>query len=459
MNHSLSRVTRSIASCCAVLSLAAASVHAFAQAPNLAYDLILQNGHVIDDKNHVDSVMDVAIKDGKIAKVAPHIAASDALKAIDVHGLYVTPALIDIHVHVYAGTGERGSYAGDNSLPPDGFTFRNGVTTVVDAGCSGYKNFEDFKQRIIDRSKTRVLAMLNIVGSGMRGDKYEQNLNDMDGEATAEMALKHPDTIVGIKTAHFAGPEWKPVEQAVIAGTKANIFVMVDFGVDHPESRPLYDLLNKKLRPGDIYTHMYSGLRHEQDATTKGPSEAFIDGRKRGIFFDAGTGGGSFRFSLAVPMVKDGFIPDSLSTDLHIGSMNSATKDELNVASKMMAIGLSLQQVVAEMTSHPAHEIKREGLGNLSVGSVADVAVLRLEEGHFGFTDMDNVRVDGTKKLVDELTIKDGKIVYDLNGIEARKYGDAPGKYEKYDSRWTTFAPRGPDMHGTKPTPADNNRH
>jgi dihydroorotase len=459
MNRPLYRMTRTIASCCAVLSLAAASVHAFAQAPNFAYDLLLQNGHVIDDKNHIDSVMDVAIKNGKIAKVAPHIATSDALKTINVNGLYVTPGLIDIHVHFYTGTGERGSYAGDNSLPPDGFTFRNGVTTVVDAGCSGWKNFEDYKQRIIDRSKTRILVMLNIVGSGMRGDKYEQNMADMDGEATAKMALKYKDTVVGIKTAHFAGPEWKPVEQAVIAGTKANIPVMVDFGVDHPESRPLYDLLNKKLRPGDIYTHMYSGLRHEQDPVTKGPSKAFIDGRKRGIFFDAGTGGGSFRFSLAVPMVKDGFIPDSLSTDLHIGSMNSATKDELNVASKMMAIGLTLQQAVAEMTSHPAHEIKREEFGNLSVGSVADVAVLRLEQGHFGFTDMDNVRVDGTKKLVDELTIKSGKIVYDLNGIEARKYGEPKGKYEQYDSTWTTFAPRGPDMHGTKQTPSDNNRH
>jgi dihydroorotase len=459
MNRPLYRMTRTIASCCAVLSLAAASVHAFAQAPNFAYDLLLQNGHVIDDKNHIDSVMDVAIKNGKIAKVAPHIAVSDALKTINVNGLYVTPGLIDIHVHFYAGTGERGSYAGDNSLPPDGFTFRNGVTTVVDAGCSGYKNFEDYKQRIIDRSKTRILVMLNIVGSGMRGDKYEQNLADMDGEATAKMALKYKDTVVGIKTAHFAGPEWKPVEQAVIAGTKANIPVMVDFGVDHPESRPLYDLLNKKLRPGDIYTHMYSGLRHEQDLVTEGPSKAFIDGRKRGIFFDAGTGGGSFRFSLAVPMVKDGFIPDSLSTDLHIGSMNSATKDELNVASKMMAIGLTLQQAVAEMTSHPAHEIKREEFGNLSVGSVADVAVLRLEQGHFGFTDMDNVRVDGTKKLVDELTIKSGRIVYDLNGIEARKYGEPKSKYEQYDSTWTTFAPRGPDMHGTKQTPSDNNRH
>ncbi|WP_263379694.1 amidohydrolase/deacetylase family metallohydrolase [Granulicella paludicola] len=434
---------------CAICFLSPASL-ALAQSGLPVYDLLLHGGHVLDDKNHVDGVMDVATKDGKIAKVASHIDPKDALKTIDVTGLYVTPGLIDLHVHVYNGTGERGSYAGDLSVPPDGFTFRNGVTTVVDAGCSGWKNFEDFKQRIIDRSKTRVLAMLNIVGSGMRGDKYEQNTADMDGAATAKMALKYPGLVVGIKTAHFAGPEWTPVEQAVIAGTQANIPVMVDFGVDRP-TRPLYDLLTKKLRPGDIYTHMYSGLRQEQDPVTLGPSKAFIEGRKRGIFFDVGTGGGSFKWSLAVPMVKDGFLPDSISTDLHVTSMNSATKDLLNVTSKMMAIGVPLKDAIAEITSHPAHEVKRDDLGNLSEGSVADIAVLRVEKGHFGFTDMQNLRVNGSEKLVDELTVKDGKIVYDLNGIEALPWtAKAPiDPNAKYASRWTSFAPVPPDSHGT----------
>jgi dihydroorotase len=428
---------KSMVGCCVALSLFAATA-AFTQTPS--YDLLLQGGHVLDAKNHIDAAMDVAIKDGKVAKVAPHIASSDALKTVDAKGLYVTPGLIDIHVHVYNGTGERDSYAGDNSVPPDGFTFRVGVTTVVDAGCSGWKNFEDFKQRIIDRSKTRVLAMLNIVGSGMRGPNYEQNTSDMDGVATAKMALKYPQTIVGIKTAHFEGPEWTPVEQAVIAGTRAKIPVMVDFGVDRP-TRPIYDLLNKKLHPGDIYTHMYSGLRQEQDPVTLGPSKALIDGRKRGIYFDTGTGGGSFKWSLAVPMVKDGFIPDSISTDLHIGSMNSATKDMLNVASKMMAIGLTLNQAVTQMTANPAHEIRRDDLGNLSVGSVADVAVLRLEKGTFGFTDMVNTRVDGNEKLICEMTIKDGKIVYDLNGISTNAWNAPADPHADEASRWTTFAP------------------
>jgi dihydroorotase len=419
---------------CSALVLAASG--AVAQ-PLPAYDLLLRGGRVIDAKNNIDAVMDVAIKDGRIAKVAPGLAASDAIKSIDVRGMVVAPGLIDLHTHNYTGTGERGSYAGDLSVRPDGFTFRTGVTTVIDAGCAGWRNFEDFKDRIIDRSKTRILAMLNIVGAGMRGGKYENNTFDMDGEATAKMAARYPGLIIGIKTAHFEGPEWIPVEQAVIAGTKANIPVMVDFGADRP-TRPLYDLLTKKLRPGDIYTHMYSGLRQEQDPKTLGPSRGFIEGRARGIYFDAGTGGGSFKFSLAVPMIKQGFKPDSLSTDLHVGSMNSATKDILNVASKFMAIGMSLPEVVAGMTAHPAREIRHEELGNLSVGSVADVAVLSIQKGRFGFTDMVNGKVEGTQKLVAEMTLKDGKIVYDLNGLEALAW-DAPQGDIRNDSRWTAY--------------------
>ncbi len=385
------------------------------------YDLLLSGGHVIDARNHVDAVMDVAIKDGQVARVAPNLKSGDAARVIDVGGLVVAPGLIDLHVHVYNGTGERNSYAGDLSVQPDGFTFRNGVTTVIDAGCSGWRNFEDFKDRIIDRSQTRVLAMLNIVGNGMRGGKWEQDTTDMDGGATARMAARYPKVIVGIKTAHFAGPEWIPVEQAEIAGNRANLPVMVDFGADRP-TRPLYDLLTKKLRPGDIYTHMYSGLRQEQDPLTLGPSKAFVEGRARGIYFDTGTGGGSFKWSLAVPMVRQGFRPDSISTDLHVGSMNGATQDILNVASKMMAIGLSLSEVIADMTAHPAHQIRHDELGNLSPGAVADIAVLSIQTGKFGFTDMDNRRVDGTRKLVAELTLKDGKIVYDLNGRGAEPW-------------------------------------
>jgi dihydroorotase len=420
---------------CGVLAAALA-----ATAPAQTYDLLLQGGHVIDAKNGLSDVRDVAIKDGAIAAIAPHIDAAQAVKAVNVAGLWVTPGLVDIHVHVFAGTGERGSYAGDNSLYPDGFTFRAGVTTVADAGCSGWRNFEDFKEHVIDRSKTRVLAFLNIVGAGMRGARFENNLADMDPAPAAEMALKHKDVIVGFKTAHYAGPEWIPVEHAVEAGSKAGIPVMVDFGDDHPE-RPLAELVTKKLRPGDIYTHCYSGLRHELDDSGS-VNPGMIEGRRRGVIFDVGHGGGSFAWRVAVPAMKQGFIPDSISTDLHIGSMNAGMKDMLNVMDKFLALGMSLDEVVRRSTWNPAREIHREELGNLSVGAPADVAVLRLAEGRFGFTDMYGARLAGTRRLECELTLRNGKVVYDLNGLTRPDWTTLPPDYTRTgDARWDAVTP------------------
>ena len=403
------------------------------------YDLLIQGGHVIDPRNGISAVQDVGIQGGKIAAVAPHLDPKDALKTVSAAGLYVTPGLVDIHVHVYTETGERNSYAGDNSLPPDGFTFRVGVTSVADAGCSGYRNFEDFKQRIIDRSKTKVFAFLNIVGNGMRGAKYEDDLTDMEAAPAAEMAKRYKGLIVGFKTAHYAGPEWTPVEHAVEAGTMAGIPVMVDFGTDHPE-RPLADLVTKKLRPGDIYTHCYSGLRHELIDGKVNPG--MIEGRKRGVIFDVGHGGGSFAWRIAVPAIRQGFLPDSISTDLHIGSMNTGMKDMLNLMSKFLALGLSLDDVILRSTWNPAKEIHHEELGNLSVGSPADVAVLRLENGRFGFTDMYGARMDGTRKLTCEMTVLNGRVVYDLNGISRPEWTTLPPNYTAVgDPAWDALNP------------------
>ena len=406
------------------------------------YDLLLKGGHVIDGKNSINAVRDVAVKDGKIAAVAQNIPASSAAKTVDVSGLYVSPGLIDIHVHVYAGTGERGSYAGDNSVYPDGFTFRTGVTTVGDAGSAGWRNFEDFKDRVIDRSRTRVLAFLNIVGHGMRGGNFEQDLSDMNGKLTGEMALKHKGLIVGIKSAHFAGPEWKPYEEAVKAASMADIPVMIDYGSRRTE-RPLYELLTKVLRPGDIYTHAYSGLRGEQEDAGAGPSKAMLEGRKRGVFFDAGHGGGSFTWRVAVPLVKAGFVPDSISTDLHIGSMNAGMKDMLNVVNKFVAMGMSVNDVLVRSTWNPARQIKREDLGHLSTGAIADVAVFRMEKGNFGFVDMHGAKLTGNQKLTCEMTFKDGKVVYDLNGMTRESWDKLPSNYQHQgDPRWDGAAGR-----------------
>lgn len=378
------------------------------------YDLVLKGGHVIDPKNGIDAVRDVAIKDHKIAEVAEHIEAGPGAKLVDVSGFYVTPGLVDIHVHAYAGTGERHSYVGDHGVYPDGFTLRSGVTTAVDAGSSGWRNFPDFKDKVIDRSITRILAFINIVGSGMR-PQYEQKLDEMDAQAAAAQALKYPRVIVGIKTAHYDGPEWTPVERAVQAGTIANIPVMVDFGTFRPE-RPYEELVSNKLRPGDISTHMYLDDVPMLDAQGKVRPYLF-EARKRGIIFDVGHGGGSFLFRTAALAIQQHFVPDSISTDLHNDSMNSGMKDMLNVMSKVLNLGVPLKDVIRMSTSNPAHEIKHDELGNLSVGSDADVAVLNLEKGNFGFVDTYGARMVGDEKLTCELTVRDGRVVWDLNGI------------------------------------------
>jgi dihydroorotase len=399
------------------------------------YDLLLTGGHVVDAKNQLSAVRDVGIQGGRIAEVASHIDPAKAAKVVDVSGLYVTPGLVDIHVHVYASTGVKGAYSGDNSVYPDGFTFRSGVTTVADAGSSGWRNFPDFKEHIIDRSHTRVFAFLNIVGYGMGGGKIEQNLDDMDPKATAEQAEKYKGIVVGVKTAHYTGPDWTPVERAVEAGTAANIPVMVDFGEFRPE-RPYQELVTKKLRPGDISTHMYLDAVPMLDDSGKVQPYLF-EARKRGVIFDVGHGAGSFLFRQAVPAVQQGFVPDSISTDLHISSMNAGMKNMLNVMSKFLNIGMALDDVIARSTWNPAREIKHEEVGHLSVGALADIAVLRLEHGSFGFVDVYGARMRGSQKLVCEVTIREGKVVYDLNGITREDWDNLGAKYKAQgDASW-----------------------
>ncbi len=422
-----------------VLSVAASCL--LAAQPH--YDLLLKGGHVIDPKNRISAVRDVAISNGKVAAVAAGIDASLATKTVDASGLYITPGLVDIHTHLYTYTGNHGSRADDHAIVPDSFAPREGVTTMVDAGSSGWRNFDDFKTRIIDHSRTRVLGFVNIVGHGLRGGKYEQDLSDMDGKVTGEFALKYKELIVGVKSAHFAGPEWKPYEQAVIAGNIAKIPVMIDYGSNRPE-RSISDLFAKVLRPGDIYTHMYSGLRGEQ-AGNGGPSQAMADGRRRGIIFDVGHGNGSFLWRIAVPLMKAGFVPDSISTDMHTASMNTSMKDFLNVMGKFLAMGMDMDALIMRSTWNPAREIKHEELGNLSVGSVADVAVLRLEKGKFGFVDMNGARMDADQRLVCELTVRAGRVLYDLNGITRERWDKLPGGYKRQgDPSWDGYLGRRP---------------
>ncbi len=393
-----------------------------------SYDLLLKGGHVIDAKNKINAPMDVAVLDGKIAKVAPNIPPAEARQVADVKGLYVTPGLVDIHVHVYAGTGIRQAYTGDLSVYPDPMSFRTGVTTMVDAGTAGHRVFADFKQRVIDRAKTRVLAFLNIVGGGM-GPDGEDDAKDMSWEAAAATARKYPATIVGFKTAHYKGAGWHSVDNATKAGRETNLPVMVDFGFLN-EERNLRILMEDKLRAGDIYTHCYSG--HRDEVVDGKVNEAMRTGRKRGIIFDVGHGGGSFYWHVANAAMKQGFGPDSLSSDLHVGSMNGGFKDMPNLMGKFLAMGMPFAEVVERSTWIPAKNIKHEELGHLSVGAVADIAVLKLEKGQFGFLDSALARMDGTQRVIAEMTVFGGKIMWDLNGRASVDWKKFPYKKNEY---------------------------
>ena len=390
------------------------------------YDILIQNGHVIDLKNKIDDVYDIAISKNKIVSVDKKLNAKNAKRVIDASGLIVVPGLIDIHSHNFHGTIPNRYLSNSfSALPPDGFSFRSGITTIVDVGGAGWRNFEVFKNQVIDRSQTRVLSFLNIVGFGMQGGAVEQNIDDMNAEMTAEIVKKYPNEIVGIKLAHFNGYNWLPVDRVVKAGKISNVPIMIDFGGSKP-LMPLDSLLLNKLRPGDIFTHTYANVLGRM-SIVDGNNKLFPFVKKaqdRGIIFDVGHGGGSFAFSQAIPAIVQGLKPNTISTDLHTGSMNRGMKDLLNVMSKFLNIGLNLNEVVSATTWDAAKVIKRNDLGNLSIGSVADLTILNLRSGEFGFVDTKDKKIKGHKKLECELTIKDGKIVYDLNGISNKFWNE-----------------------------------
>jgi dihydroorotase len=387
-----------------------------------SYDIVIKGGYVVDPKNGIDGLLDLAVTDGKIVKLSNNIDVSKATRVVDAKGLYITPGLIDLHVHVFFGTEpDRYLSNGMTAVVPDGFTFRVGVTTVVDAGGAGWKSFPLFKKNIIDNSQTRVLSFLNIVGEGMRGGAYEQNISDMDPKMAAFTANQYKEQVVGFKVAHYNGADWTPVDRVVEAGRLANMPVMIDFGGNNPPLS-IEELFMKHLRPGDIYTHTYTLLEGNVRETVLDESTSkvkpFIDGaRKKGIIFDVGYGGASFNFSQAIPAIKAGFYPNTISTDLHTGSMNSSMKDMLGVMSKFLLMGMDLNSVIKASTWTPAQVIKREELGHLSVGAIADITLLNLRQGDFGFYDKTGFKVKGKQKFECEMTIKGGKIVYDLNGI------------------------------------------
>jgi dihydroorotase len=391
------------------------------------YDLLIRNGHVIDPKNHINSKKDLAIENGKIARLDDSIPSSTSKKTIDAEGLYVVPGLIDIHTHVFVGPEANQFANGILSVSPDDFTFRSGVTTVVDAGTSGWQNFPLFKTQVIEQSKTRILAFLNIAGNGMTGKPMQEDIASMNVDSAIRVLQTNKDDIVGIKLGHYEGNDWQPFERALQASGKTNTPLFVEC---HLPQYSLEQQLNK-MRAGDIITHSFEEVAERMPVIDEqGKLRPFVlAAQKRGVLFDLGHGGAGFWFSQAIPAFKQGLAPNSFGTDLHRFSMNAAMKNILNIMSKYMAIGMSLEDAITRATWNPARSIKREDIGNLDVGAVADVAVLNLQTGKFGFVDAGGNKIEGSRKLEAELTIRAGKIVWDLNGMAAKPWkNEEPGK-------------------------------
>lgn len=395
------------------------------------YDLLLKNGHVIDPKNNIDGKMDVAISGKTIAAVEADINPALAAQVVDVSGLYVTPGIIDIHVHVYHTREPEGL-----SIMADSHSFRSGVTTMVDTGTAGAKHFLHFKRTVIDQAETRIFAYVNIVDLGMIGD-FEQDINTMDPELCAATVMMYPDVCVGVKTAHYwtrlpwdeAHQPWSAVDRAREASSICGKPLMVDFWPRPPE-RSYQELILEKMQPGDIHTHVFAQQFPVLDEHGK-PNQFLFEARERGIIFDVGHGAGSFWFRNAYPAIQNGFIPDSISTDLHTRNVHGVVIDMQTTMNKILNCGVPLQEVIYRSTVTPANEIGHPELGNLSVGAEADVAVFQLHEGEFGFIDCGKAKLMGDKKLACQMTLRAGKVVFDEQGLSMPLWPDAPEAYWK----------------------------
>lgn len=378
------------------------------------FDLVIKGGHVIDPKNQIDGIFDVGISGGKITRVTKTIDTGNTTRVIDATGMLVVPGLIDIHTHDFYGPDATRFFCyGDKSILPDMFSFSSGVTTVVDAGSSGWRDFPLFKKTIIDQSKTRVFAFLNIVGAGMRGPSYEQDTFDMNGTKTAAVARLYRSIIVGIKLAHYKGSGWKAVKEAMTAGNITLLPVMIDFG-ESPAPMSLSELFSDHMRRGDLFTHCFAELKGRAsivDTGTKKLKPFVSDAVKKGIYFDVGNGAISFSFSQAVPAMEQGFYPNTISTDMHAISRDKI-KNMMEIMSEFLAMGMSLQKVIAAVTWNPAKEIKHEELGNLSAAAIADIAILSFSHNRTLFYDHAGYSLEGSGKFKTVFTIKNGETVF-----------------------------------------------
>ena len=371
-------------------------VATFAQAPH--YDLLLKGGHVIDPANHIDEVRDIAVLQGKIAAVEKNISVEQAGKVVDVSKLYVTPGLIDIHYHVGHGGSPLDWFAPEgraHALPlgiPADLALESGVTTIVDAGTAGAETFLTEKEEVIDRAKVRVLAFLNIVANGMGGG-LEQSVDQMDSKLCAATIKRYPDLIVGVKTAHYWTREpwdgehvpWAAVDRAIECAALANVPVMYDFW---PRSERSYDdLILKKMRPGDIHTHVFAQqfpiiLADGKINPIMAPSPS-----TRRLFSMWAWGWKLLVSECGIRLRNRDIIPDSFSTDLHIDNY-IVILNMNNVMSKFLAMGVPLGGCHSPVYRRSGkRDSPASTSGRCRSAQEADIAVLELTKGRFGYID------------------------------------------------------------------------
>ena len=378
--------------------------------------ILLKGGHVIDPANNLNSIADVLVRNGKIARVDKNIPVADAEKVIDVSGYYVTPGLIDMHiVCFYTNPDVTSSVIADHHCLP------SGVTTCVDGGTAGADSFENFK-KIVDRSKMRILEFLNISAPGAQSGRSEQDPATFDVKRAVETAKNHPDIIVGFKSGHYDGKfdktrtPWASIDSVLEAGRLTGLPVMADFTPQPPQGdfpeRSYRELILEKLRPGDIVTHCLA-IRYPILTEDGKVNPDIFKAKKRGVKFDLGHAGASFMLRLVVPAVKQGFIPDTISADLFSNTPVTTGINLANVMSKFICLGVPLEDVIRRTTVNPAQIINRPELGTLSVGSTADIAVFEMLSGNFSFRGTGGGKINGDKKLQCVMTLFDGNIVYD----------------------------------------------
>ena len=377
-----------------------------AEDKKLTYDLLVKGGRLVDPSQGLDAVRDVAFSRGKVAAVEESLAESSARLTLDATDMIVTPGLLDLHAHAFWG-------ASDYGIEPDIGNIAKGVTTALDAGSSGARTFPAFRRYVMERSDTRLYALLNISAMGMLSPTIGEllDLRWADVEEAVAVGLDNRDLVLGIKarlSERLTGDhDVESLKRALEAAEAIGGFVMIHIGLT---KTPLEGLL-EMLRPGDAVTHAFHGAKHGVLDDAGRVLEGVREAQQRGVILDIGHGAGGFSFDTGEKALSQGLAPGNISSDLHIRNYDGPVFDHLTVLSKFLWLGMSLYDVVRLSTETTAEVMGVSGwLGTLRVGAEGDATIMRLDEGRFTLTDGARRSVTATQRLAHVHTIKAGRV-------------------------------------------------